>query len=178
MAIRKIRINDDPILRKKASEVKIIDDYIKELIEDMFETMYENDGLGLAAPQIGVLRRIVVIEIDDRNTEKQEKEGKPKDQVGKYVFINPVITKSSGEQLVSEGCLSFPGMRGKVRRPLNLTVEYLDEFGKKQIIKAEGLLAHALSHEIDHLDGIVYVEKVEEGTLVMEEEDDSTRVKE
>lgn len=144
MAIRIIRKFDDEILRSKAKEVKKIDESIKNLINDMIETMYEAEGVGLAAPQIGILKRVVVIDVGD----------------GAIQLINPAIIETEGEDIKVEGCLSFPGVFGEVKRAAKLTVEALDISGEKQIIKAKGLLARALQHEIDHLNGIVFIDKV------------------
>ena len=158
MAIRNLRYGDDEILKKRSREVEIIDEKIKTLAEDMMETMHKYDGVGLAAPQVGILKRVIVIDLyDEENV---------------YTLINPVIKKAKGEQIVEEGCLSFPNQYGKVRRPKFVTVEALDINGKKVKIEAKDLLAQALSHEIDHLNGELFVEKVEEGTLetVTEEE--------
>lgn len=151
MAIRQIREEGDEILKKKSRDVEIIDDRIKELIEDMVETMHKYNGVGLAAVQVGVLKRVIVIDLyDDKGVLK---------------LVNPVIIKQKGEQEVEEGCLSFPNKYAKMLRPKEVEVEALDENGKKVKIKAKDLLAQALSHEIDHLNGIVFVEKMIPGTL-------------
>ena len=144
MAIRNIRKNGDEILRVKCKPVREINDGARRLVEDMFETMYAADGVGLAAPQIGIVRQIVVI--DDR-------EG------GKFALINPVITKEEGEQESCEGCLSLPGYRGTVKRPQKVAVEALDTDGNKVALEAESYLAVILCHEIDHLSGILYKDK-------------------
>lgn len=151
MAIRNLRYGDDEILRKRAREIEIIDDKIKELAEDMLDTMHKYDGVGLAGPQVGILKRIIVIDLYEENSQ--------------YILINPVLKKAKGEQVVDEGCLSFPNQFGKVRRPKTVVVEALDINGKKVKIEAKDLLAQALCHEIDHLNGEVFVDKVEEGTL-------------
>ena len=151
MAIRQIREEGDEILKKKSRNVEIIDDRIKELIDDMVETMHKYNGVGLAAVQVGVLKRVIVIDLyDDKGVLK---------------LVNPVIIKQKGEQEVEEGCLSFPNKYAKMLRPKEVEVEALDENGKKVKIKAKDLLAQALSHEIDHLNGIVFVEKMIPGTL-------------
>ncbi len=152
MAIRNLRYENDEILKKTSREINVIDDKIKELAEDMMETMHKWDGVGLAAVQVGVLKRIIVIDLYDENKTQ-------------YTLINPVIIKQKGEQEVDEGCLSFPNQFGKVKRPKEVVVEALDINGKKITIKAKDLLAQALCHEIDHLNGIVFTEKVEPGTL-------------
>ena len=152
MAIRNLRYENDEILKKHSREIEVIDDKIKELAEDMMETMHKWDGVGLAGVQVGVLKRIIVIDLyDEAKTQ--------------YTLINPVLVKQKGEQEVEEGCLSFPNQFGKVKRPKEVVVEALDINGKKITIKAKDLLAQALCHEIDHLNGIVFTEKVEPGTL-------------
>ena len=145
MAIRNIRKEGDEILRVKCKTVREINDGIRRLIEDMFETMYATDGVGLAAPQIGIVRQIVVI--DDRNG-------------GIFTLINPKITKEEGEQESCEGCLSLPGYRGTVKRPQKVTVEALDADGNAITIEAEDFLAVIMCHEIYHLSGILYKDKV------------------
>lgn len=151
MAIRTMRLEKDEILRKKSREVDIIDDKIQILIDDMIETMYKYNGVGLSAVQVGVLKRVVVIDIEDGE--------------GARVFINPKITSIKGEHEVEEGCLSFPNEYAKVVRPKELTVEALDREGKKFKLKAKDLLAQAVAHEIDHLDGIVFIDRMIPGTL-------------
>ena len=152
MAIRKIREENDEILRKVSRPVDVIDEKIKELIADMLETMHKFDGVGIAAVQVGVLKRIIVIHLD------YEKE-KP------IVLINPEIVKESGEQTVEEGCLSFPNKYAKVVRPAEVTVKALDENGKEIEITGKDLLAQAISHEMDHLKGEVFIDKIIPGTL-------------
>ena len=151
MAIRYIRQGDDEILRKKSREVEIIDDRIRELLDDMVETMHAGNGVGLAAPQVGVLKRVIVIDLYDGN--------KP------LKLVNPVIVKTKGIQECDEGCLSFPNEFAKVLRPMEVTVEALDENGKKVRIKGKELLAQALAHEIDHLNGVLFVDIMEPNTL-------------
>ena len=151
MAIRNLRYEKDEILRKKSREVDNIDEKIQILIDDMIETMYKYNGVGLSAVQVGILKRVVVIDIDDGT--------------GVKILINPRITKTKGEQEVEEGCLSFPNQYAKMIRPKEVTVEALDRNGKKIIIKAKDLLAQAIAHECDHLDGIVFVDKMIPGTL-------------
>ncbi len=151
MATRQIRLEKDDILKKKSREVEVIDDKIQTLIDDMIETMYKYNGVGLSAVQVGVLKRIVVIDIED--------------DTGVKILINPIITKTKGEHEVEEGCLSFPNQYAKVIRPKEVTVEALDRSGKKITIKAKDLLAQAIAHELDHLDGIVFVDKMLPGTL-------------
>ena len=151
MAIRNIRTEGDEILKKNAREVENIDERIQILIDDMIETMHHLNGVGLAAQQVGVLKRVVVIDLYDDN--------------GPIVFINPVIKKEKGEQECEEGCLSFPNQFAKIIRPKEVEVEALDREGKKFKLKAKGLLAQVICHEVDHLNGIVFVTKIIPGTL-------------
>ena len=151
MAIRTMRLEKDEILRKKSKEVEKIDEKIQTLIDDMIETMYKYNGVGLSAVQVGVLKRVVVIDIEDGE--------------GARVFINPKITHTKGEHEVEEGCLSFPNQFAKVIRPREVTVKALNEEGKPITVKGKDLLAQALAHEIDHLDGKLFVYIMEPGTL-------------
>lgn len=145
MAIREIRTMGDDVLSKTCKEVKAMTPRTAILIEDMLDTMYEAMGVGLAAPQVGILKRIVVIDVGE----------------GPIVLINPEILETSGEQTGDEGCLSVPGKAGCVTRPNYVKVKALDENMEEVIYEGEGLLARAFCHEIDHLDGHLYVEKVE-----------------
>lgn len=145
MAIRTIRIQGDPVLEKKCREITEVTPKIQELIEDMIETMYEANGVGLAAPQVGILKRLVVIDIGE----------------GPVVMINPEIIETSGEQTGSEGCLSLPGKSGVVTRPNYVKARAFDENMEEYIIEGEELMARAICHELDHLDGHMYTEKVE-----------------
>lgn len=145
MAIRQIRVLGDPILTKKCKEVKVIDDKLVELADDMLETMYEANGVGLAAPQVGILKRMVVIDVGD----------------GPIVMINPRIIETSGSQTGDEGCLSYPGKAGTVTRPNYVKAVFTAEDGEEYEIEGEELLARAICHELDHLEGHMYVEKVE-----------------
>ncbi len=145
MAIREIRIMGDEVLKKVCKEVKQMTPRTQDLIDDMLETMYEANGVGLAAPQVGVLKRIVVIDVGE----------------GPIVMINPVILETSGSQTGSEGCLSLPGKAGQVTRPNYVKAKALDENMEEYIIEGEELLARAICHELDHLEGHMYVEKVE-----------------
>lgn len=145
MAIREIRIMGDEVLKKVCKEVKQMTPRTEELIDDMLETMYDANGVGLAAPQVGVLKRIVVIDIGE----------------GPIVMINPVILETNGSQTGSEGCLSLPGKAGQVTRPNYVKAKALDENMEEYIIEGEELLARAICHELDHLEGHMYVEKVE-----------------
>ncbi len=162
MAIRTIREEGDEILGKKSREVdNIQDSKIQELIDDMLETMYKANGVGLAAVQVGILKQIVVIDVEE-------------DCSNPIVLINPKITKEKGTQEVEEGCLSFPNKFAKVVRPAEVIVEALDRNGKKIKIKAKELLAQAISHELDHLNGIVFVDKIIPGTLEVVKQNDNT----
>ncbi|HIS26642.1 MAG TPA: peptide deformylase [Candidatus Pullilachnospira intestinigallinarum] len=145
MAIRKIRIMGDKILTKKCRQVEEVTPRIRQLVEDMLDTMYDACGVGLAAPQVGILKRIVVIDVGE----------------GPIVLINPVITQTSGEQTGEEGCLSLPGKSGVVTRPNVVTVKAWNENMEEITVTGEGLLARAICHECDHLEGIMYVEHVE-----------------
>jgi peptide deformylase len=145
MAIRNIREIGDEVLNKKCKEVAEVTPRIRDLIEDMLETMYEANGVGLAAPQVGILKRIVVIDVGD----------------GPIVLINPEIIETSGEQTGDEGCLSVPGKAGCVTRPNYVKVKAMDVNMEEVIYEGEELLARAFCHEIDHLDGHLYVELVE-----------------
>lgn len=156
MAIRNIRTVGDDVLRKECKEVKVMNERTKNLIDDMLETMYEADGVGLAAPQVGVLKRIVVIDIGD----------------GPIILINPKIVETSGSQTGTEGCLSLPGKAGTVTRPNYAKVVALDENMNEIEVEGTELLARALCHECDHLDGKLYIDLVEgdlHNTMVEEE---------
>ena len=151
MAIRNLRYDKDEILRKRSKEIEVIDDKIKELAMDMMETMHKYEGVGLAGPQVGILKRIIVIDLYEEGTQ--------------FILINPVIVKTKGEQTCEEGCLSFPNQFGKVVRPKEIEVVALDLNGNKVRVKGKDLLAQALSHEIDHLDGKLFTDKIIPGTL-------------
>jgi peptide deformylase len=146
MALRTIRIDGDELLRKKSREVKEFNDRIKILVQDMIETMYHANGVGLAAPQIGILRRLAVIDVGD----------------GPIVLINPKIISKEGSQIDEEGCLSVPGIQGMVERPMKVKVEAFNENGDKFLLEGEELLARAICHELDHLDGILFTDKTME----------------
>ena len=152
MAIRSIRTVGDECLTKVCKEVKEINDRTRILIEDMIDTMYEAEGVGLAAPQVGILKRIVVIDVGD----------------GPIVMINPEILERSGEQTDNEGCLSVPGKVGVVTRPNYVKAKAINEEGEEYIIEGEELLARAICHELDHLDGHLYTEFVEGELLNVE----------
>ena len=146
MAIRNIRMAGDEILKKKSRKVEEIDDKLQTLIDDMIETMHHYNGVGLAAVQVGILKRVIVIDVEDEK--------------GPYVFINPQILKTKGEKECDEGCLSFPNQFGKVVRPTEVTVEFFGRTGKKEKLKAKDLLAQAICHEVDHLNGEVFIDKI------------------
>lgn len=154
MALREIRTQGDPVLSKECKPVKEMTPRVEQLIDDMFETMYENEGAGLAAPQVGILKQIVVIDVGDGN---------------QYVLINPRIVEQSGEETDFEGCLSVPGLRGKVTRAEKVTVEALNENFEQVAIAAEGLLARCIQHEVDHLHGKLYTELVEGDLMSIEQ---------
>lgn len=146
MAIRQIRTIGDEILKKECKPVKEMTDRTRELIEDMFETMYENNGCGLAAPQVGIRKQIVVIDVDDGN---------------QYVLINPEILETDGTQTGLEACLSVPGKNGQVTRPNHVKVKALNENMEEYILEGTEMLARCICHECDHLNGRLYVELVE-----------------
>lgn len=149
MAIRKIRImGEDDVLRKTSKEVKEMTPRLKMLVEDMWDTMYEAMGVGLAAPQVGILKRIVVIDTYE--------EGE------KFVLVNPVITHKDGEQVGDEGCLSLPGKTAIVKRPNHVICNAFDENMEPIMVEGEGLLARAICHELDHLEGVLYPDVAEE----------------
>ena len=151
MAIRNLRLEGDEILSKKSREVEVIDEKVQTLIDDMIETMHKYNGVGLAAVQVGILKRIVVIDLYDDK--------------GPIVLINPIIIKEKGEQEVEEGCLSFPNQFAKIVRPAEVVAEYIDRDGKRMRVKAKELLAQAISHELDHLEGKLFIDKIIPGTL-------------
>lgn len=147
MALRTIRIQGDPVLEKVCKPVPEVTEKIRDLIDDMIETMYEANGVGLAAPQVGILKRIVVIDVGE----------------GPIVMINPCILETSGEQTGDEGCLSLPGKAGVVTRPNYVKAKAYNEDMEEYTIEGTALLARAICHELDHLDGHMYTEKVEGG---------------
>lgn len=147
MALRELRTEGDPLLRKTAKPIKEVNERIRILLDDMLETMYKDNGVGLAAPQVGILRRAIVIDVGE----------------GSYKMVNPRIVEASEEQQLSiEGCLSIPGFNGTVRRPARVVCEYLDETGQTKRVEAQALFARCICHEIDHLDGILFRDRVEE----------------
>ncbi|MCD7766439.1 MAG: peptide deformylase [Lachnospiraceae bacterium] len=181
MALRNVRIYGDEILKKKCRPVQMMTPRTKLLIRDMLDTMYDANGVGLAAPQVGVLKRIVVIDVSGAEEETENEsagvnadananadangsganESTVTNSGGPYVLINPEILETAGEQTGQEGCLSLPGQAGNVTRPEYVKVKALDENMKEFVLEGRGLLARAICHECDHLEGIMYVEKVE-----------------
>lgn len=156
MAIRQLRFDGDPLLRKKSREVTKIDDRLRELLDDMAETMYDAQGVGLAAPQIGILRRIIVVN----------------DGSGLRKMINPEILEEDGCVKDIEGCLSVPDRNGLVERPKHIKFKYLDENGQEIVMEAEDLLARIVCHEVDHLEGILYIDKMTEEVFFEEDGDE------
>lgn len=150
MAIRNIRVDDDPILRKTSRPVTEFNDRLFDLLDDMKETLYKSGGVGLAAPQVGVLRRVVVMDVSEDRSDYIE-------------LINPEITDVEGSQTGTEGCLSLPGLYGTVTRPMVVKVKAQNREGKWCLYKGEGLKARCFCHELDHLDGILYKDKLDEG---------------
>ncbi|HEO8422518.1 TPA: peptide deformylase [Yersinia enterocolitica] len=146
MAIKQIVMFPDPVLETPCEEVTVFDKKLAKLLNDMYDTMIEFDGVGLAAPQIGIPKRIAVVDIDD--------------EMGTLELINPKLLEVDGTQVGPEGCLSFPGLFGDVERPYSIKVEAQNRKGKKYIIEAEEYLARAILHEMDHLDGILFTSKV------------------
>lgn len=146
MAVLPLRFAPDPVLRQKAKRVRSIDSSIERLIDDMLETMPAVSGVGLAAPQVGVSLQVAVIELPEEET---------------IVLINPQVVKRSGERLVEEGCLSIPGYRGEIMRSVSVTVKGRNRQGKEIRLKATELLAQALEHELDHLNGVLYIDHLE-----------------
>lgn len=166
MAILPLTMMDNPVLHQKAKRVRRIDDSIQKLIEDMIETMNHIGGAaGLAAPQIGIPLQVVVIEL-------------PGEEL--IILINPEVVRSWGERDVVEGCLSLPGYRGEIKRSESVTVKGRDRYGKEVRVKADGLLAQALQHEIDHINGVVYLDHLESmdnlHKIEPEDEDESSRI--
>ena len=158
MALRNIVLEGDEILRKRCREVTTIDDRIRMILDDMIETMRSQNGVGIAAPQVGVMRRMFVIEPED----------------GEVIeFINPEVIESSGTQTGEEGCLSVPGYVGTVDRPEYIKVEALDRYGEKIEHEGTGIKAVAISHELDHLEGVLYIDKAEEIHEASADPDDS-----
>ncbi|MFZ5975959.1 MAG: peptide deformylase [Bacillota bacterium] len=156
MALRNILVDDDPVLRKKSRPVDRIDMRVRMLLDDMMETLHHEDGVGLAAPQVGVLKRIVVIDTGEVLLE----------------MINPEIIETEGEEMDNEGCLSLPGRVGVVPRPVRVRARYTDREGRKTEIEGEGLLARAICHEFDHLNGVLFIDRAVEMLEPDEPEED------
>lgn len=154
MATRKLRYDTDEILRKVSKEVDEVDNKVRELAMDMVDTMYKYDGIGLAAPQVGVLKRILVYDVGN----------------GPIVCINPKITKRHGKQCGEEGCLSFPNTFGTVERPQEIWIEYFTIDGNKTVTKEKGIGAVVFSHELDHLDGVLFIDKANDLYTLTDEE--------
>ena len=144
MAIRSVVQVGDDVLRQRCFEVEAFDENLWALLEDMKDTVKKEHGAGLAAPQVGILRRAVVVDLEED---------------GYFEFINPVITAQKGEQTDWEGCLSVRGKSGIVSRPMKVTLAYQDRYGEKHVLKAKGFFARAICHELDHLDGVLYIDK-------------------
>jgi len=159
MAVRKILQYGDKRLKMECAKVEKVDGKILNLVDDMMDTLYEGNGIGLAAPQIGVLKRVILIDLGDEEDEP-------------IIIINPKITAQSGNEKDFEGCLSYVGHEGEVYRPTNVTVVGINIKGKPVTYNAEGLLARAFCHEIDHLDGILYMSKAEEMYELEDEEEE------
>lgn len=157
MATRAILEGDNPRLRKKSKEVTVINKKITDLLDDMAQTMYEARGVGLAAPQVGSLRRVAIVDVGD----------------GLIEMINPVVLESEGQQRVEEGCLSLPDDNGYVIRPAKVTVQAQNRNGELKKYTGEGLLARAFVHEIDHLDGILFTDKMVERVYDDDDEDEN-----
>lgn len=164
MAKRLLRFNDDPILKKKSKEIKFINQKVKNLAEDMIETLGDYEGVGLAGPQVGILKRIIVVDF----TGDEEYEDKFKD--GPIVAINPEIIEQEGSIIQREACLSFPEQFGAVNRPQKVKVKFQNLDGEEIVDEYTDMVARCFCHEIDHLDGIVFIDRVEEGTLNKVEE--------
>jgi len=151
VSVRPVRLYGDPVLRTRAAEVTSVDDSLRALAADMRDTMHAYRGVGLAANQVGVLQRVLVVDVPG------PEEGDPH---AAFTMVNPVITKRSGTEVGEEGCLSIPGIYEDVSRALTLTVSFLDEQGKPVTLEAEGYFARAIQHEVDHLDGVLFVDRL------------------
>jgi peptide deformylase len=169
--IREIRKIGDPVLRKKAKKVEKISKDTQKLLDDMIETMHKANGMGLAAPQVGISQRIAIVEVPRDEIDKNAEAG----AVVQYQLINPEVMKQSEDTWEhQEGCLSIPGWRGDVVRPSKIVVRALDREGNRLKIEAEGMLARALLHEIDHLDGVLYIDKLVSPDRVWRVDEDAT----
>jgi peptide deformylase len=169
--IREIRKIGDPVLRKKAKKVEKISKDTQKLLDDMIETMHKANGMGLAAPQVGISQRIAVVEVPQEASENTDEAP----AVVRYQLVNPEVVKQSEDSWEhQEGCLSIPGWRGDVARPNKIVVRALDRDGNRIKIEAEGMLARALLHEIDHLDGVLYIDKLVSPDRVWRVDEDAT----
>jgi peptide deformylase len=168
MAIRRIFTSEDPVLRRKAKKVKKIDASTQKLIDDMVETMRDAPGVGLAAPQVGVSLRVIVVELPEDKEELQSS--------AELQLVNPEIITSDGEQTGEEGCLSIPGYVGLVKRKMNVTVKGLNRKGREVKVKASGYLARVLQHEIDHIDGILFTDRLSSPEDLFRLGDDKERI--
>ncbi len=157
MTIRDVVTSENPLLRKKSKRVRAFDASLQQLVDDMFDTMHAANGLGLAAPQIGALQRVFVVELPA----ELDEEGDVVQPAERYVLVNPEIIRRHGEQEMVEGCLSVPGFRGMVKRSTQVIIKGQDLEGHGLRYRAQGLLAQAFQHELDHLDGILYTDRIE-----------------
>jgi len=163
MAVLTIRLWPDEVLRRKADPVETVDDEVCRVLNDMAETMYRQNGIGLAAPQVGISRRMITLDVPSEGPEEDPPEHlspAPPPGSGLLLVVNPRITEREGKLVVTEGCLSFPGLEIDIQRSERITVEYLDETGTPQTKVCDGLLAVCFQHEIDHLDGVVFTDRV------------------
>lgn len=177
MAVLPIRMAGDPVLRRKAKKVRKVDASIQKLVDDMIETMRDAPGVGLAANQVGVLLRVIVIEVpvEDDDEEDEDEEAPIRREL--YTLINPQIVKRSGEREIEEGCLSIPGYKAETPRSVSVTVKGLNRDGKEIRIKAkDNLLAQALEHEIDHINGVLYIDRLESTDQLVKLEDEEAPV--
>ena len=161
--IRPIVTAENPLLRKKSKKVKRFGDSLRGLIADMTESMHAANGLGLAAPQIGVLQRVFIVEMP----EEVDESGEPVSPAESFVLVNPQIVKARGEEEMDEACLSVPGYRGMVRRATDVTIKGQDEHGRPVRYRGHDLLAQAFQHELDHLDGVLYLDRLESADKLM-----------
>lgn len=157
MAVRPILTAENPLLRRKSKKVVHFGDGLRQLVKDMFDSLHAVKGLGLAAPQIGVLQRVFIVELPAETDEQ----GREIASAATYVLVNPEVIRKEGEEEMEEGCLSVPGYRGKVKRAIRVTIRGQDLNGKTVRYRGEGLLAQAFQHELDHLDGILYLDRLE-----------------
>jgi peptide deformylase len=157
MATRAILTAENPLLRQKSKKVNRYGDALKQLVADLYDTLHAANGLGLAAAQIGVLQRVFIVELAAEFDDK----GKEIEPLERYTLINPEFLRMRGEEEMEEGCLSVPGYRGKVKRATEVTIKGYDLRGKEIRFRADGLLAHAFQHEFDHLEGILYLDRLE-----------------